>query len=75
MHNCSVSSLRVEWFCMTATAIVIAEPAYAYIDPGSGSLLLQLIIASGIGVALKFRRFIRIAFESAVRFVKKSFRK
>jgi hypothetical protein len=38
--------------------IIIASPAYAYIDPGSGSLLLQFIIAGLVGLFFKFRIFI-----------------
>lgn len=35
--------------------IVFAAPAYAYIDPGTGSFLIQGIIAAvvGLGVTLK----------------------
>ena len=35
---------------------VIAAPAYAYTDPGSGVLLLQLALASLAGAAFYFRR-------------------
>lgn len=31
---------------------------FAYIDPGSGSILLQFIIATLVGAAFYFRRFI-----------------
>jgi len=31
---------------------------FAYIDPGSGSILLQFLIASVVGAAFYFRRFI-----------------
>jgi len=31
---------------------------FLYIDPGSGSYLVQLIIASVLGVAIYFRNFI-----------------
>lgn len=32
-----------------ALAVIGTQDAYAYIDPGSGSLLLQMLIASIIG--------------------------
>lgn len=31
---------------------------FAYIDPGSGSIILQLLIASVVGAAFYLRRFI-----------------
>ena len=31
---------------------------FAYIDPGSGSIILQFLIATVIGTAFYFRRFI-----------------
>ena len=32
--------------------------AFAYIDPGSGSIILQLLIASVVGAAFYLRKFI-----------------
>ena len=31
--------------------------AHAYFDPGAGAVLLQLLVAAGIGVAYRLRRF------------------
>jgi hypothetical protein len=31
---------------------------FAYIDPGSGSILLQFLFASAVGAAIYFRKFI-----------------
>ena len=31
---------------------------FAYIDPGSGSILLQFLIATVVGAAIYFRRFV-----------------
>lgn len=33
-----------------------SSPAYAYIDPASGSFLLQILAAIGLGAAFYFRR-------------------
>jgi hypothetical protein len=44
--------------------ILLAEPAFAYLDPGTGSMLLQVILGgiAAIGVALKlFWHKIRVA--------------
>jgi hypothetical protein len=35
-----------------------AAPAFAYIDPGSGSLLLQMLIAGVIGFFFRFRAYV-----------------
>jgi hypothetical protein len=31
--------------------------AHAYFDPGAGAVLLQLLVAAGIGAAYRLRRF------------------
>lgn len=38
--------------------IATAQPAYCYIDPGSGSMIWQLIVSAFIGMAFYFRKFI-----------------
>lgn len=40
--------------------LLVCSDALAYIDPGSGSILLQLLIATVIGLFFKFRAFISI---------------
>lgn len=37
--------------------IGLVGPAYAYVDPGSGSLLLQLLIAFAVGFMFYLRKF------------------
>jgi len=53
------------WQWLAAFAMVLlAEPAFAYLDPGTGSMLLQVILGgiAAIGVALKlFWHKIRLA--------------
>jgi len=38
-----------------AVVLLVVEPAYAYIDPGSGSMMLQLLLGglAGLGVAIR----------------------
>jgi hypothetical protein len=36
--------------------ILTTLPAYAYIEPGSGSMLLQAIMAAGLGIAMFFKQ-------------------
>lgn len=50
---------------LTAWCVVMAErPALAYVDPNSGSMLLQLILGGAAGLALiaklYWRRFLSI---------------
>lgn len=44
---------------------------FAYIDPGTGSILLQYLIAGLIGGAFYFRRFIGKIFKSIFNLFKK----
>jgi len=38
-----------------SSAFLVSEPAHAYLDPGTGGMIMQMIIGAiaGIGVALK----------------------
>jgi hypothetical protein len=53
------------WHCLLAIVLLsAAQPLHAYLDPGTGSMLLQVILGgiAAIGVALKlFWHRIRIA--------------
>jgi hypothetical protein len=53
------------WYWLLATLLLSsAQPAFAYLDPGTGSMLLQVILGgiAAVGVALKlFWHKIRIA--------------
>jgi len=45
-----------KWRWITAfTLLLVAAPAFAYLDPGTGSMLLQVILGgvAAIGVAVK----------------------
>ena len=50
---------RSNVFCMSffglSCLLILAQPAHAYIDPGTGSMVLQLVLAglAGLGLALK----------------------
>jgi hypothetical protein len=39
-------------------SLALAEPAHAYVDPGSGALLLQILAAGVVGGLLTARRAI-----------------
>ena len=49
--NMSVSNLK--FLCLVVSLISYTSPAYAYLDPGTGSMLLQGLIA-GLAVIMSF---------------------
>jgi hypothetical protein len=38
-------------------AVSIAKPAHAYLDPGTGSIMLQAVLAGVAGLAVVFRLY------------------
>ncbi|MFX4263652.1 hypothetical protein ACOBQJ_15810 [Pelotomaculum propionicicum] len=60
-HSFIISGLRYSVKMLTlcsAVLIATAQPAYCYIDPGSGSMIWQLLVSAFIGMAFYFRKFI-----------------
>ena len=45
--------------CAAAVLLVLYDVAYAYIDPGTGSFILQAVLASLIGGAFAVKLFWR----------------
>ena len=45
--------------------------AAAYFDPGSGMVMLQLLVAGGIGAAFRLRKGLRAAWQAIIAFFKK----
>lgn len=43
------------WF--VAVALLLPSTAQAYIDPGTGSLLVQALVAAGLGVLMAVRMY------------------
>jgi hypothetical protein len=54
------SDLKAQASLMTVLTIVSVSPALAYIDPGTGSMLVQMTLA-GIAGALFYFRQLRLA--------------
>ena len=63
-HRCSIYCFRVSmrlnflvnrFTCIASVIILVPSPAYAYIDPGTGSLIIQGVIGAiaAVGVTLK----------------------
>jgi hypothetical protein len=44
-------------FSVLALAL-LPLPAHAYFDPGAGVVMLQVLIAAGLGLVYRFRTFI-----------------
>ena len=55
---------KVYGTCVTVVLLSVATPAYAYLDPGTGSALLQGILgalaAIGVAVKLYWYRILRV---------------
>lgn len=45
---------------LTFAGVFLAFPAHAYVDFGSGSLLLQFLAAIGVGVLFYFRQGVEV---------------
>jgi hypothetical protein len=44
---------------LAAVMLLFATPAYAYIDPGTGSLIIQMLLAALVGSVFYLRTIIR----------------
>ena len=42
--------------CLAGILLLCERPAHAYIDPGSGSLIYQALLAGLLGLGFAFRR-------------------
>jgi CBS-domain-containing membrane protein len=54
----------IKMISLAVALSIVAQPAFAYLDPGTGSMLLQVILGgiAAVGVALKlFWHKIRVA--------------
>lgn len=49
---------------LLALLVALVEPAYAYVDPGSVSVLIQFLIAAVAGGMLAFRSHVSRIFRS-----------
>jgi len=56
-----VSATRLRWvLALTAVFLLVAEvPAHAYIDPGSGSYVFQILVGALAGAAVTMKLFWR----------------
>lgn len=64
--------IRVFIYSMVVFSILIAKPAHAYIDPGTGSVLIQVIVASVASTFFVGRRYIIIPIKKIFFYIKKN---
>jgi len=62
-------------FAILFFVAVMPKIVFAYLDPGSGSYLLQLILGTLLGGAYFFRNFFKIIKDKVASFVKKVLKK
>lgn len=64
MEGIMRTNLKLYWALTTLLALILfAKSAYAYLDPGTGSMLVQAVIAAVAAVSVSlgvFRRRIRL---------------
>jgi hypothetical protein len=53
------SALLTAALYVAALAVLAPRPAYAYLDPASGSMMLQLVLGGIAGLAVAFKLFWR----------------
>ena len=58
-HSTEVADMRrVSYLvCGLVIMLVVANPAYAYLDPGTGSMILQIILGGLAGVLIGWKFF------------------
>jgi hypothetical protein len=56
MRNAIFSAGAMVLACLLAV-LFCTQPAYAYVDPGSGSYLVQLLIAAVVGISFTVRTY------------------
>jgi hypothetical protein len=45
--------------CLVCLELAMSKPAYAYLDPGTGSFIIQMVIASVAGALFAVKTYFR----------------
>jgi hypothetical protein len=56
-HRRPVWQQRDTWAIFVCLLFLIEQPVYAYVDPGSGSMIWQVLVAGFVGLLFYWRRF------------------
>ena len=59
MTNIHRSSFPIIAFLTLVVMTFLPDSAYAYLDPGTGSMILQLVIAGALGALFTLKNFFR----------------
>jgi hypothetical protein len=67
MKNTSPTRADVAWIIavLSSWAVVFPPPAHAYVDPVSGSIILQVLAAGALAAAFTFKRSVHSVRELA----------
>lgn len=60
-------NIRSKQFVVAATLATLCLPAFAYVDPVSGAMLLQIVVSGVTGFLLVFRRAVANFFRKVFR--------
>lgn len=63
-----LGSLRTGWLLASVWLLLAASDAQAYVDPGTGSYLIQVVLGVLLGAMFTLRSTIRAAFAYLTRF-------
>ena len=58
--------------CAALIAASIPDNANAYLDPGTGSVVLQVVVAGILGAVFTCKNYLRAAYSSVTRLFRKS---
>ena len=64
--------IRLSILVLALAIVASPSPAYAYLDPGTGSMVLQVIVAGILGAAFTFKTYIRAIFGPVLALFKRS---
>ena len=57
MHNRPMKLALSHWMIAVALTVCAAEPAYAYLDPGTGNIILQAVLATIAGALVSLKLY------------------
>lgn len=59
-----IANHRFEFIVFALLAATVPNTAHAYLDPGTGSMVLQVVVAGVLGALFTFKSYVRAVFSS-----------
>ena len=59
-----ITNRRFEFIFFALLAAAMPNTAHAYLDPGTGSMVLQVVVAGVLGALFTFKSYVRAVFSS-----------